>query len=58
MDRRSFITSLGLAPFAAQLNAGAAISTPKGQAEHCIFIWLGGGMSQADTFDPKPLGDN
>lgn len=29
----------------------------KGQAEHCIMIWLGGGMAQIDTFDPKPMGD-
>ncbi len=28
-----------------------------GKAEHCIFLWLGGGMAQIDTFDPKPLGD-
>jgi hypothetical protein len=28
-----------------------------GTAEHCIFIWLGGGMSQIDTFDPKRRGD-
>jgi len=30
---------------------------PAGKAEHCIFLWLGGGMSQIDTFDPKRLGD-
>jgi hypothetical protein len=29
----------------------------RGSAEHCIFIWLGGGMAQIDTFDPKGLGD-
>jgi hypothetical protein len=62
MDRRSFVTALGLAPFAASpllANAGAAgAAGPKGKAEHCIFIWLGGGMGQADTFDPKALGDN
>ncbi len=28
-----------------------------GKAEHCIFFWLGGGMAQVDTFDPKRLGD-
>ncbi len=28
-----------------------------GKAEHCISIWLGGGMSQVDTFDPKRRGD-
>lgn len=31
---------------------------PRGKAEHCIFIWLGGGMSQIDTFDPKQRGDS
>ncbi|MEY5011235.1 MAG: hypothetical protein RLZZ253_2374, partial [Verrucomicrobiota bacterium] len=30
---------------------------PKGKAEHCIFVWLGGGMSQIDTFDPKRRGN-
>lgn len=58
MDRRSFITALGLAPFAAPLFASTNNAGPKGKADHCIFIWLGGGMSQADTFDPKALGDN
>ncbi|MFM2383376.1 MAG: hypothetical protein RL515_1363, partial [Verrucomicrobiota bacterium] len=59
MDRRSFVTALGLAPFAASpLFANAGVAGPKGKAEHCIFIWLGGGMGQADTFDPKALGDN
>src|SRR5690349_18076516 len=28
-----------------------------GKAEHCIFIWLGGGSGQIDTWDPKQLGD-
>ena len=30
---------------------------PFGKVEHCISIWLGGGMSQIDTFDPKMMGD-
>ena len=58
MDRRAFVTALGLAPFAASPLLASAASGPRGKAEHCIFIWLGGGMSQADTFDPKALGDN
>ena len=59
MDRRSFLTALGLAPFAASPLLGASgTAGVKGEAEHCIFIWLGGGMSQIDTFDPKALGDN
>ena len=34
------------------------VSAPRGKAEHCIFIWLGGGMSQIDTFDPKKRGNS
>jgi hypothetical protein len=30
---------------------------PKGRAEHCIFVWLGGGAAHLDTWDPKRLGD-
>lgn len=58
MKRRSFLTSaaaLGAAPLFAN---NTPVSVPKGKAEHCIFIWLGGGMGQIDTFDPKKLGDN
>ena len=29
----------------------------KGSADHCIFIWLGGGEGQIDTWDAKPKGD-
>lgn len=32
-------------------------SLPRGEAEHVISIWLGGGMGQIDTFDPKAKGD-
>lgn len=31
---------------------------PTGSVEHVIFIWLGGGMSQIDTFDPKRRGSS
>jgi hypothetical protein len=37
--------------------ADEAIDVLRGQAEHVISIWLGGGMGQIDTFDPKPKGD-
>ena len=30
---------------------------PLGQAEHCIFVWLGGGACHIDTWDPKRKGD-
>ena len=59
MKRRHFLTqaaALGAAPLFAS-NA-TPVAVPKGKAEHCIFIWLGGGMGQIDTLDPKDLGDN
>lgn len=62
MTRRDFISrSAALAAVAANPHtfaaAGSAVSFPKGKAEHCIFIWLGGGMAQIDTFDPKRRGN-
>ena len=58
MRRREFIGSLVGAATAAPLIA----SPPQenvllGGAEHCVMIWLGGGMAQIDTFDPKMMGD-
>lgn len=65
MQRRRFLNQTGTAGLAASsiLNGAATEgSRPKpsavlGRAEHCIMIWLGGGMAQIDTFDPKPMGD-
>lgn len=34
-----------------------AQTIPQGKARHCIYIWLGGGPCQVDTWDPKRLGD-
>lgn len=34
-----------------------ASGNPMGKTEHVISIWLGGGMGQIDTFDPKRKGD-
>ncbi|EGF28079.1 DUF1501 domain-containing protein [Rhodopirellula baltica] len=40
------------------LRANESIAAmPFGKAEHVISIWLGGGMGQIDTFDPKRMGD-
>ncbi len=58
MNRRSFLTSAIMAPLAWRMGVAAQSEIPKGKAEHCIFIWLGGGMSHIDTFDPKVVGDN
>ena len=53
-------TSAALACGMALPSIGAAeTSSPliSGKAEHVISIWLGGGMGQIDTFDPKRKGD-
>ncbi|MDF1753233.1 MAG: DUF1501 domain-containing protein [Verrucomicrobiales bacterium] len=59
MNRRNFIQSTTAAAASALAVPGtyAAGTVPLGKAEHCVMLWLGGGMSQIDTFDPKALGD-
>ncbi|TDU63206.1 uncharacterized protein DUF1501 [Prosthecobacter fusiformis] len=58
MKRRHFLQTAALAPFASMgVRASTTAPIPMGKAENCIFIWLGGGMCQIDTFDPKALGD-
>lgn len=63
MNRREFLaTSAALAASGGLVHtlAGAEPKPAplKGKAEACIFVWLGGGMGQADTFDPKAKGVN
>jgi hypothetical protein len=61
LDRRRFLRQSAALAAGTTLGATAPAAPPpgpRGQAEHCIFIWLGGGMSQVDTFDPKDLGDS
>ena len=43
----------GLLPGFARAEKHLKENLPKGKAEHCIFMWLGGGAAQMDTFDPK-----
>jgi hypothetical protein len=60
MNRRQFLTTTGAA-LSTQLFSAKAESSPallRGQAEHVISLWLGGGVSQIDTFDPKRRGDS
>lgn len=61
-SRRNFLKNsalLGMGASASPLITSAnSASIPMGKAEHCIFIWLGGGMAQIDTFDPKRKGDS
>lgn len=40
-----------------RLPASETGPAPLGSAENIISIWLGGGMGQVDTFDPKRIGD-
>jgi hypothetical protein len=49
------ISSLALTPGAASAFAPAA--PPKGKADACIMLWLGGGAAHIDTLDPKTRGD-
>lgn len=58
ITRRQFVA--GSAAAAGALSAMPAVlaaNQPRGKAEHCIFVWLGGGAGQIDTWDPKELGD-
>jgi hypothetical protein len=48
---------LSLSPALQAAKKKEEIDYPKGQAEHCIFIWLGGGAAHVDTWDPKRKGD-
>ncbi len=61
LSRRDFLAAVTAAapaavgmPFA---RGSEAHDFPRGKAEHCIFIWLGGGAAQIDTWDPKQKGD-
>jgi len=59
MKRRHFLHSTasfaGASLLARPLDAAQGLI--QGKAEHVISIWLGGGMAQTDTFDPKRRGD-
>ncbi|HRE81486.1 MAG TPA: DUF1501 domain-containing protein [Opitutaceae bacterium] len=61
MNRRNFLaTSLGAALLPRALAQSVTLPSAalmRGKAEHVISIWLGGGMGQIDTFDPKRRGD-
>lgn len=45
---------LGLGDFFRLRNANAAESSLEPKAKSCILIWLDGGPSHLETFDPKP----
>jgi hypothetical protein len=52
----------GAAPWVSRLTAAEPETRPErdvrgATADSCIFIWLGGGASHVDTWDPKRRGD-
>lgn len=58
LSRRSFV-KLGLGSLAAaltlrELGAPSVSAGPKSPAKRCIVLWMNGGASHLDTFDPKP----
>jgi hypothetical protein len=55
LNRRCFLAQCAALGAASSLGAAPL---PQPRADHCIFLWLGGGMAQIDTFDPKPMGDS
>jgi hypothetical protein len=60
MSRREAIALASGAAILPMLGQNAKAGEAKeyrGTAEHVISIWLGGGMGQIDTFDPKRKGD-
>ncbi|MCA9194739.1 MAG: DUF1501 domain-containing protein, partial [Planctomycetales bacterium] len=66
MFRREFLNRSSLVAASSTIGAMSApvlsmeqaLTVKPGSAEHVIFIWLGGGMSQIDTFDPKQRGSS
>lgn len=58
MNRRNFLAASAALAAAPAVASSTVARPPRGKAEHCIFVWLGGGMGQADTFDPKAVGKN
>ncbi len=63
MLRRDFLyglgSSLGATAFTSMLaaadeHAPRVAHFPKAKAKHCIFLYMEGGPSHIDTFDPKP----
>src|SRR4051794_36283507 len=65
ISRRNFLktataTSLAAVALPGRNFGGEEIklAPPKGKAEHCVFIWLGGGACHVDMWDPKRLGDS
>ncbi len=59
ISRREFqrLAAAGAITLAATRGSADHGKPPRGSAEACILVWLGGGMCHVDTLDPKRLGD-
>ena len=55
--RRDLLKTGASALGASSIGSLTAADLPKGKADACIFLWLGGGAAHMDTFDPKLKGD-
>ena len=56
MNRRTFVRAASSLPFVAGLPKAlsAAANARHGRAKSVMMLWLWGGPSHIDTFDPKP----
>ena len=60
MDRREWMTLCSASVAGASLSgwlaplAAHAATQPKGRKKSCILLWMDGGPSHVETFDPKP----
>jgi len=55
LSRRELLQTVGFGFGGCGLASAAAATHFPVKAKHIIFVFLNGGMSQVDTFDPKPL---
>lgn len=54
MNRRDFMFGSGFGAAGLAGTAAGATTHHAAKAKHVIFLFLNGGLSQVDTFDPKP----
>ena len=54
MQRRNFMFGAGFGAVGLAGTAAGATTHHAPKAKHVIFLFLNGGLSQVDTFDPKP----
>ncbi len=57
LKRRTFLGGAigGFFAYAMRNGLDAAFANqPTGTAQRCVVLWMNGGPSQIDTFDPKP----